>query len=655
MAPAARDKNQFLFINKDATSKSLSNSLSEQSSRRDINRHVQRVKPGTKRPRKAKIPSTAPLGWHTASSEESDRLKCPERQTTPEAEDANKPSSSSLNEKSVGAASEQHLREHRRLKSPNTVQPSRNWLDPFWSTAVPIQATNYHILDYTKSRWMPVVARNKTNSIVGFTPVSHADEAITDTCFRRTVILGSELDAYCALAAAGAHMAALDRIRIRVRVDGGSGGSSDKVGAELVLTLKSTQSMRSYFRRGGRVTEQLVYNMFNLAMAEFYVGHVHAYQVHWQNLKHFVRHLGGFGKLAPFIGWFCISADFLFAATNLSPPVFNFLLDPALVGVSKTSTRQKPKSSSSSSSSSPSHQQHDDDGRPPTTLHAALDHLEPRVRTSVTNTISLSQTIALIQSCHGDHADAIAGYLRRSVAYTGNTLMTCMLEYDADWTRTRTKAEAEADDEIIDSLATRADALLCRARGLAFCIWLWYTACSICSPPTSEASPSGSSAFSHSSASSSPSLSSSSSSSSPFSSSILHRGRKLMKVFADELHDCLCRAERLLAPTPWLARPQRVLWIRLIGMKATEDTEDAEDKDKEKEEEEEVGVDDAESDTTTTASIPSLEKAARRRRRKDIADLLAKANLGTRWEEVSNVLAPLLPLEHLQVWPDEGF
>ncbi|OAP56065.1 hypothetical protein AYL99_09244 [Fonsecaea erecta] len=314
----AHNKAGLLFVNKTASSKSLSNSRGDLEGSRQIHKHVQKSRDYEQEKenrRKLKRARLFSLGWAPVS--------VAPRQTPASAplSDAPPPSPGIrsvalrprvLQRRETGSdccttpdGSKHDTPKHDTPKL-SLIMPAAGSLDPFGQFTVPMNLEKHRILEYFVLRFFPAVTRSDIVAFMGHPRAASSSPAVQ--VVRRAS--ADEVHVLALLAAASARMKFVDRYHF-------SRADLPERLADATLRL-----LRSYLGHARPITHELVQSILYLWAVESYRRNWEAVWTHGKMIMYLCnQHLGGFHNLNPYMRRMLWLADRFQAAATQSPPL----------------------------------------------------------------------------------------------------------------------------------------------------------------------------------------------------------------------------------------------------------------------------------------------------------------------------------------------
>ncbi|ETN45594.1 uncharacterized protein HMPREF1541_09426 [Cyphellophora europaea CBS 101466] len=334
--------NQFLFINKDPTSKSLSNNRTENSlAYSKINKHVQRLSARQRLQHKARVPNSVAqslVGWQSLIP------------LTPESSEDQSPytprtgsvSSVSEGEEDTVAAED----DVEEVPRPRAVEPGNStWLQPAnrssWrpavdslpSSVVKLDASGHRVLQYYLQVWMPSASHIPVGcQIAGFTPIWPNDLLLASQVMEGAMQTDDPLSMHSLLAAGSRRMQSLHRQRF------------DQPGLPELHTLKAVQALRKRAETSGPLNERLILDISYLILADLYAEIPSRSEIYYQISRDLIARFGGLQNLDPFTTQAALAYDYFHSIGTLTMPALDPLHDTALLGIdSSTMSAEKAK------------------------------------------------------------------------------------------------------------------------------------------------------------------------------------------------------------------------------------------------------------------------------------------------------------------------
>lgn len=220
-------------------------------------------------------------------------------------------------------------------------------------------------------------------------------------------------------------------------------------------TVRAIQAFRKYIDDGEPITDQVVFAMHNLSMAEYACGNFAGAKLYWKMTREMVLHLGGFAKFEPYIAWLCLSADYLIAASTFTLPELDFIRYPKLSGLDITNVTEKAKAK--------------------TTAFDGSTYCQPRLQVLISDAVSLAQVIGYIQNLSDP---AVLGVKKLVMANRTAVYRLITMPLKQQTLASSPSIDGALSVKSLDSVVL-ADAVVARARHLGLVIWLWYSSLSL--------------------------------------------------------------------------------------------------------------------------------------------------------------------------------
>jgi hypothetical protein len=359
--------------------------------------------------------------------------------------------------------------------------------DPFNCSVVPLNARKHRILQYFTTLWMPS-SLEKTGAV---TPLRTQDFQLSFNIIKSFLASSSEIGIYALLSAAASRMKYISRLPL------------DYHDTPELYTVRAIRVMRKYLDDGKPITDQVILVLFYLAITELFKKNVSGSKIHWQMIKHCIIQLGGLARIEPYISCYCVGMDYLIAASTVTPPVFDLVGVPSLLGI-------QPKRDA-------------DRSEIEIAVSERLASLEPRLQIIAQDSILITEVIGYIHLLPEPIPANVAGFVRDNLplVYRHITLPLHFRSYCGPLT-------ANLEQVVI------ADELSVRCRSAAYLLWLWHSALGFVenqSVPTS-----------------------------------LNHVTTLMAYYARIMRECLECAELKLATTAWTLHQDLVLWTTALGI-----------------------------------------------------------------------------------------
>ena len=264
----------FLFVNKDPSSGSLSNSHASRNKSLTILSHTQRNSWRAGRRKRKPIPSATRslVGWRTKTS-------APESVSS--TDDSSSPADSlDSHENSIGT----HRLGSAILSQSTSILPV---LDSVSSSTFRFDAEHHSILQYFTTTWMPSETYIPPNChIGGMSPLYENDAELSTAVVRSSLLSDDKVHLYALLAASSSRMRFVARANL------------GRPAAFEFYTHEALQALQTYLAHGGAASDRLILDLCYLTLAEIYAQHPTRPRIYWQMMKPFVIACGGFHKVS---------------------------------------------------------------------------------------------------------------------------------------------------------------------------------------------------------------------------------------------------------------------------------------------------------------------------------------------------------------------
>jgi hypothetical protein len=300
MTSGSKQKQKFLFINKDSTSASLSNNRDGQElSYGRINSHVQTAVPHqrsvgiSKAAQNDDAASTARrTGWVTRSSRARRQRIRPRVDAYGRVED--------------------------HIDQPQAA------IDSICNAIITLDSDRRNVLQYYINVCMPSPTETILPgcNLLGFTPLSQQDRAISLDVVRGAFQTDHDFSMYALLAGTARRMEMM--------------GQANFSRTELpsVYILKAIMALRTIMQRQNFADkERLIVDLSYMMNSEAFGFLPSRSKVFWQIIKDLITTCGGFAKIQPFTALLAIANDILAAFSAMTAPALNPYKIPALVGL----------------------------------------------------------------------------------------------------------------------------------------------------------------------------------------------------------------------------------------------------------------------------------------------------------------------------------
>jgi hypothetical protein len=395
---------------------------------------------------------------------------------------------------SGSAADNLSLSRHRPSEAESgpvrLYSPTGSSIDPFDCSVVPLNVRKHRILQYFTILWMPSSLEN-TGAVSAFTGLQKQDFQLSFNIIKGFLSSSNEIGTYALLSAAASRMKYMGGLPL------------DYADTPEFYTMRAVRGVREYLGDGKPITDQVILAIFYLAITELFKKNVSASSAHRQMIKHCIIQLGGLARIEPFISLYCVSLDHIIAASTVTPPVFDFVGVPSLLGIRPQ--RDAPRSEIKMA------------------VSKRLASLESRVQTIAGDSILLAEVIGYIRLLPEPIPANITRFVQHNMPLVYRHL-TLPLRHRSS----RGPLTANLQQVMI------ADGLAVCCRNAAYLLWLWHSALGFVenqSVPTS-----------------------------------LKHVTTLMAYYADIMRECLECAEHKLATTAWTLHEDVVLWTTALGV-----------------------------------------------------------------------------------------
>lgn len=298
-----------LFVNKSATSESLSHSGSKDGTK--IYSHVQRIRRWKNSDhgiiQAKRLTKAEPRSRQASSSGDDDSEKStanidrrPHLKQT-----ANANGSSATETSRSDAVRTSGMSMGNDLASLYKMpQSTEDIVDPFNTTCIVVDKTVHTLLQYYlhivhPSVWHILSAGRNGNADI----FKEKAMTILRGC------LSEQYDMYCLLASMNVHMRYLDGYE--------SGKDND------YFMVKAVKASQDYMQRVKQISEQMIFNVFQLSFAEWYRNNEHAALIHFRAAANMARSMGGLRALAKPIADVLVLGDGYIAGELGTTPIFS--------------------------------------------------------------------------------------------------------------------------------------------------------------------------------------------------------------------------------------------------------------------------------------------------------------------------------------------
>jgi hypothetical protein len=451
--PAMRQKRTFLFVNKDSTSKSLSNSRFDDIKLSEINRHVQKARERRLRKRIKIASSTHRLvGFKKVdSSDESS----PDHSLSPSSDmvlasstvstaTAAKPSSDISGTSIDSTRSTKDDDDEVDGEIFSVIAYNNSSAHPYGSPAIAIDSYSgsiigfdgykQSVLEYFTTIWMPSTDHIPADcQVTGFTPVWPNDGNLSFAIVRDVLQAPDDISMYSLLSAATRRMQIVNKMTL------------PHPDLPELYNFKAIQALRKHISLKKPATERLILDLSYLMLAELYVKSPSRSDVYWQMARSLIGLCGGLHKIQAFTAQAALAYDYFIAVGTVTMPALDPFRYPALLGLD-------------SASRLPLHQVRQ-------TVMLRLSEVDPRIRIMSQQSNSLSNTIRAVRSLPKIAVTGITACLRGNIPQ----LYPVISAPFHPSSRSKSSNGKNSCDVI------EADALSVHTRFHAFQIWLWYS------------------------------------------------------------------------------------------------------------------------------------------------------------------------------------
>ena len=423
---------RFLFVNKTAESKSLSNNKSGGLSYTQINRQAQLVaKYRGKKPKKRQIRgSTSHLvGWNGTRSPQSSEP------VTPSPRPKDDTPATSIREDDDGS----NQYDFASPKSP---------FDSVSSSIVAFDRTKHHVIEYFINVWMPSKDHIPPGcQITGLTPVRPDDGEIAFNVVQGAFQTHDEVSMYALLTAGSRRMQVLHS-KTLPRSDFPD-----------LYTVKAIHALRRRIEKGERGSERLVLDLSFLILAELFTPSPTRSELYWRMIRTLIIECGGLQRLSTFTAQIAMGFDHQISAGTLSKPALDPFAYPEILGF-------KPSA----------HGPQQDNQQ---LVVALLSHLDPRLRLIALEAHALTELVEAINCFPEETVDGIRKVLRAHVKQLYGVIPEPLRREDVS---NENAAEQNNTNIIV------ADSMYLHIRVSTWRTWVWYSCLSLL-PFTQEATP----------------------------------------------------------------------------------------------------------------------------------------------------------------------
>ena len=459
--PAMRQKRTFLFVNKDSTSKSLSNSKSDDIKLSEINRHVQRARERRLRKRIKITSSTHRLvGFKKVdSSDESspDHSLSPSSDTvlassTIATTTAAKPSSDISGTGSIDSTrSTRDDDEEVEGEIFSVIAYNNSSAHPYGAPAIAIDSYTgsiigvddykQSVLEYFTTIWMPSTDHIPADcQVTGFTPVWPNDGNLSFGIVRDVLQAPDDISMYSLLSAATRRMQIVNKMTL------------PHPDLPELYNFKAIQALRKHISLKKPATERLILDLSYLMLAELYVKSPSRSDVYWQMARSLISLCGGLHKIQAFTAQAALAYDYFIAVGTVTMPALDPFRYPTLLGLDSISRL-------------PPHQVRQ-------MVMSRLSEVDPRIRIMSQQSNSLSNTIRAVRSLPKIAVTGITACLRGNVPQ-----LYPVISAPFHPSNLNKSSNGKSSREVME-----ADALSVHTRFHAFQIWLWYSSLGFLEP-----------------------------------------------------------------------------------------------------------------------------------------------------------------------------
>lgn len=311
--------NKFLFINKDPTSRSLSNNRSEASlAYSKINKHVQKLSARQRLKHKSdslitKSAAQTLVGWHEATP-----LTPP---LTVKSESVTSGGDQEYDEL------EDYDEEIRSVSSDSSSNAPllRGAVDSLPQSVVRIDAGRHQVLQYFLSVWMPSATHIPLGcQIAGYTPIWPNDLELSSRVMQGAMQTDHELSMYSLLAASSRRMQSLHRQKF------------DQPGLPEMQTLQAVQALRKRAASSAPLDERLILDISYLILADLYAEIPSRSEIYYKIIRDLIVRFDGLQNLDPFVTQAALAYDYFNSMGTLTMPAIDPLHDTALLGIDES-------------------------------------------------------------------------------------------------------------------------------------------------------------------------------------------------------------------------------------------------------------------------------------------------------------------------------
>lgn len=425
--------NNFLFINKDSSSKSLSNNYDEGAlGPNRIHKHVQRLSARQRREQAAIIDTNARavLGWY--STRQSRWLPGP---TLPQEQRCDADCQTVEHNYSGPVDDSKKVRVYKgkpRCRHHKAPSPSKHDIDPALdslpNTIVKLTAKEHRILQYYLKDWMPSDKHIPPDcQVAGFTPIWPDDPVNTGVVIKGAFQTRSPVSIYSLLAAAARRMQKVDKATL----------------PEL-YSYRAISSLRARLDNPEDIDERLILDLSYLIHFDFHTDFRTRNDIYWKLSRDTIVRLGGLHKISPFTARIAAAYDYVAALYSVTLPKLDPFRDVALLGFDEATSK-------------------------PEEVEKALSQLEPRLRHEIRLHHYLADLFDAVKALPDPTSALFKDYL---ITRNGHTIYAVMA---GPFQRFKPEKVTKSST---DSLLTLADEMHAMTRGLMSHVWMWYGALS---------------------------------------------------------------------------------------------------------------------------------------------------------------------------------
>lgn len=450
---ATRQKRTFLFVNKDSTSESLSNSKDHDVELSEINRHVQKARERRLQKRIKIASSTHRLvgfkkaGSSHESSPDSSSLDIVLALSTSSTATAVDPASDSSGIDSTRSTKDDDDGEifpmlafnqshhHHRYGAPSVA------IDSYSGSIVAFDGCKQSVLEYFTKIWMPSTDHIPADcQVTGFTPVWPNDGHLSFGIVRDVLQAPDDISMYALLSAATRRMQIVNKMTL------------PHPDLPELYNFKAVQALRKLISLKKPATERLILDLSYLMLAELYVKSPSRSDVYWQMARSLIGLCGGLHKIQAFTAQAALAYDYFIAVGTVTPPALDPFRHPTLLGLDSVS-RLLP------------HQVRE-------MVMSRLSKVDPRVRIMSQESNALSNIIRAIRSLPEIAVTGITACLRGNVPQ-----LYPVISAPFHPSNLSKSSNGKSSRDVVE-----ADALSVHTRFHAFQIWLWYSSLGFLEP-----------------------------------------------------------------------------------------------------------------------------------------------------------------------------